>query len=66
MIIRDRESLYVICLSYYIYPHTPPPPSFPHNLGPPISQDVFLLTSICTVELTWTIVSLKRQVRWVL
>ena len=42
------------------------PPPFPHNLGPPISQDVFFLTSICTVELTWTIVSLKRQVRWVL
>ena len=31
-----------------------------------ISQVVFILTSICTVELTWRIVSLKRQVRWVL
>ena len=30
-----------------------------------ISQDVFILTSIRTLELTSTIVSLKRQVRWV-
>ena len=31
-----------------------------------ISQDVFILTSIRTLERTSTIVSLKRQVRWVL
>ena len=31
-----------------------------------ISQDVFILTSIRTLELTSTIVSLKLQVRWVL
>ena len=66
MIIRDRESLYFICLSYYIILIPPPPLPSPENLGPPISQDVFILTSICTVELTWIIVSLKRQVRWVL
>ena len=31
-----------------------------------ICQDVFILTSIRTLELTTTILSLKRQVRWVL
>ena len=31
-----------------------------------ISEDVFILTSIRTLERTSTIVSLKRQVQWVL
>ena len=57
MILRDRESLYFICLSCDIHPHTLPPPRtfppFPRNLGPPISPEVFILTSICTFELTW-------------